>query len=66
VAAYNAGPQAVNGWITKHGAKEPDEFIELIPYQETRQYVKKVLHSYREYHRLGSTGCDPRILDKAC
>ena len=30
-----------------------DEFVELIPYQETRQYVKRVLRSYREYVRLG-------------
>ncbi|CAI4033440.1 Soluble lytic murein transglycosylase precursor [Nitrospira tepida] len=52
VAAYNAGPQAVNGWIAKHGRREPDEFVELIPYQETRLYVKRVLRSYREYQRL--------------
>ncbi|MGE3154749.1 MAG: transglycosylase SLT domain-containing protein [Nitrospiraceae bacterium] len=52
VAAYNAGPQAVNGWIAKHGWRESDEFVELIPYQETRLYVKRVLRSYREYQRL--------------
>jgi soluble lytic murein transglycosylase len=52
VAAYNAGPQAVSGWIAKYGQREPDEFVELIPYQETRLYVKRVLRSYREYQRL--------------
>lgn len=52
VAAYNAGPHAVNGWIAKHGRRESDEFVELIPYQETRLYVKRVLRSYREYQRL--------------
>ena len=52
VAAYNAGPQAVNGWIAKYGRRESDVFVELIPYQETRLYVKRVLRSYREYQRL--------------
>jgi soluble lytic murein transglycosylase len=66
VAAYNAGPQAVAGWIEKNGGKEPDEFVELIPYQETRQYVKRVLRSYREYHRLGGNACAVRVLDKVC
>lgn len=66
VAAYNAGPQAVNGWAAKHEGKEPDEFVELIPYQETRQYVKRVLRSYREYRRLGGAACLARLLDKSC
>jgi soluble lytic murein transglycosylase len=66
VAAYNAGPQAVSAWIAKNGQKEPDEFVELIPYQETRQYVKRVLRSYREYHRLGGSACAGGVLDKVC
>lgn len=66
VAAYNAGPAAVSDWILKHGDKEPDEFVELIPYQETRQYVKRVLRSYREYHRLEHGTCTARSLDKVC
>jgi soluble lytic murein transglycosylase len=66
IAAYNAGPQAVSAWITKHAGKEPDEFVELIPYQETRQYVKRVLRSYREYRRLGGEMCRSRFLDKTC
>ncbi|MBS0170922.1 MAG: transglycosylase SLT domain-containing protein [Nitrospira sp.] len=52
VAAYNAGPIAVNNWIAVHRGREQDEFVELIPYQETRLYVKRVLRSYGEYHRL--------------
>jgi soluble lytic murein transglycosylase len=66
VAAYNAGPQAVTAWIAKSNGREPDEFVELIPYQETRQYVKRVLRSYREYHRLGGNACEPSVLDKVC
>ena len=43
VAAYNAGPMAVNNWIAVHQGRDQDEFVELIPYQETRLYVKRVL-----------------------
>lgn len=53
IAAYNAGPIAVGAWMVQHQDKSQDEFVELIPYQETRQYVKRVMRSYREYVRLG-------------
>jgi soluble lytic murein transglycosylase len=52
IASYNAGPIVVRSWIALHPGRSQDEFIELIPYQETRQYVKRVLRSYREYLRL--------------
>ncbi|MCK6492202.1 MAG: transglycosylase SLT domain-containing protein [Nitrospira sp.] len=52
VAAYNAGPMAVNAWAAVHRGRDQDEFVELIPYQETRLYVKRVLRSYGEYRRL--------------
>jgi soluble lytic murein transglycosylase len=52
IAAYNAGPIAVGAWIAQYQDKSQDEFVELIPYQETRQYVKRVMRSYREYLRL--------------
>jgi soluble lytic murein transglycosylase len=52
VAAYNAGPLAVTNWIAMHRGRDQDEFVELIPYQETRLYVKRVLRSYGEYLRL--------------
>lgn len=55
IASYNAGPIAVGIWIGMHRGRSQDEFVELIPYQETRQYVKRVLRSYREYTRLGET-----------
>ncbi len=55
IAAYNAGPIAVGGWLTQYRGQSQEEFVELIPYQETRQYVKRVLRSYREYIRLRKT-----------
>jgi len=52
IAAYNAGPIVVESWVTAHRGRSEDEFVELIQFQETRQYVKRVLRSYKEYLRL--------------
>jgi soluble lytic murein transglycosylase-like protein len=49
IAAYNAGPQAVHQWLKGCRRCKADEFVELIPYQETRNYVKKVLNYFAEY-----------------
>ncbi|MBI5182498.1 MAG: tetratricopeptide repeat protein [Nitrospirae bacterium] len=52
IAGYNAGPEAVIRWINANGGMDVDEFIESIPYNETKSYVKRVLRSYAEYHRI--------------
>jgi len=52
IAAYNAGENAVRRWLDKNRGVEIDEFIEDIPYKETKRYVKKVLKSYWQYRRL--------------
>jgi len=54
VAAYNAGPIVVESWATTNRGWSEDEFVELIPYRETRQYVKRVLRSFKEYVRLAN------------
>jgi soluble lytic murein transglycosylase len=51
-AAYNAGGAAVSRWLTRPGAADPDEFIELIPFQETRGYVRAVLRNRELYRAL--------------
>jgi len=52
-AAYNAGPEAVSAWNARNGGSgDIDEFVESIPYLETRGYVKKVIRNYAEYRRL--------------
>lgn len=54
-AAYNAGPGRAKRWAKEHACLPPDVFIELIPFKETRNYVKRVL-SYTaifEYRLLG-------------
>ncbi len=52
VAAYNAGPGAVNRWLDQRPGLELDEFVEEIPIEETRGYVKRVLRSYATYRLL--------------
>lgn len=51
LAAYNAGEVAVRSWQSRSTYRSADEFIEDIPYAETRNYVKKVLTSYSQYRR---------------
>jgi soluble lytic murein transglycosylase len=52
VAAYNADIRKVTQWVRSNGKMEQDEFIENIPYLETRMYVKKVLAGYQAYTLL--------------
>jgi soluble lytic murein transglycosylase len=54
LAAYNAGEHRVRSWLRQGSYESADEFIEDIPYRETREYVKRVLSSYFEYNRLFS------------
>jgi len=42
-ASYNAGPHNVSGWLTMDASQPLDEFVESIPFLETRNYVKKVI-----------------------
>lgn len=52
LAAYNAGEKAVDRWEKRITAEDDEEFIERIPYEETRLYVKLVLRNYRIYQKL--------------
>lgn len=52
IASYNAGPHHVQGWLKDFGDLDFDEFIEHIPYVETRNYVKKVMRNYFVYESL--------------
>lgn len=52
LAAYNAGPFRVKRWVSNNENIELDEFIELIPYSETRNYVKRVLSRQVIYKKL--------------
>lgn len=53
VASYNGGPHNVSAWLGGTGLEvETDVFVELIPYRETRHYVKVVTANYGTYLAL--------------
>jgi len=52
LASYNAGPNRVAEWLTWNTYREPAEFVESIPYSETREYVQAVLRNAEMYRRL--------------
>lgn len=53
-ASYNAGPGRSVKWSPKTGCKEPDIWVEQIPFNETRSYVKRVMFYASIYDwRLG-------------
>ncbi len=49
LAAYNAGPHRVDQWLLDFPDADEEEFIEMIPFSETRNYVKNILRNYFFY-----------------
>jgi len=56
VASYNASERAVRGWMKTRFRGDSLEFIEDVPYEETRGYIKLVLRNFIFYLRLNSGG----------
>ncbi|MGH1396590.1 MAG: transglycosylase SLT domain-containing protein [Trichormus sp.] len=52
IASYNAGPGNVSRWLQTLPNQDPDEFVEAIPFNETRDYVRQVFGNYWNYLRL--------------
>ena len=52
IAAYNAGEAAVDRWEKEIATDDIEEFVERIPYVETRGYVKLVIRNHRIYKNL--------------
>lgn len=52
LASYNAGPGNLKKWREDNPDADLETFIESIPFQETRDYVKTVLGNYAAYHSL--------------
>ncbi len=61
LASYNAGPGAVSGWLKARGTLQLDAFVEEIPIEETRGYVKRCLRSFAAYQFLYSSGHMPDL-----
>jgi soluble lytic murein transglycosylase len=52
LSAYNAGLNAARRWSRHLSKEDVDEFVETIPYKETRNYVKLVYRNYQVYSYL--------------
>jgi len=52
LAAYNAGDTPVRQWLSSNDYKDIAEFVESIPYTETREYVQAILRNREMYRQL--------------
>ena len=57
LAAYNAGPSRVKRWIKNNGDPrnievDPIDWIEKIPFSETRNYIQRVMENLHVYRQL--------------
>jgi len=52
LAAYNAGPAAASGWARAGAGLPLDEWVEGLPFRETRQYVRGVMADWGVYRRM--------------
>ena len=52
MASYNAGPHRAADWKVRFYGLEKDEFIEEVPFRETRNYIRRILRSYGAYKAI--------------
>jgi soluble lytic murein transglycosylase len=52
LAGYNAGPRRARQWWKDRKSDDVEAWVEQIPFDETRQYVKRVMFSWEEYRRI--------------
>ncbi len=52
LASYNAGPHRAADWKARFYGLEKDEFIEEVPFRETRNYIRRILRSYGAYKAI--------------
>jgi soluble lytic murein transglycosylase len=50
--AYNAGARAMIRWCDQWGGRPLDELVELITYDQAREYIKRVLGIYARYRQI--------------
>jgi soluble lytic murein transglycosylase len=55
LAAYNAGSDRVEDWLSQGKYRDPQEFVESIPFTETREYVQAILRNANVYKQLYGT-----------
>jgi soluble lytic murein transglycosylase len=62
LAAYNAGESRVRQWLHAHPFREPSEFLESIPFRDTRYYVEALMRDAAIYRQMMSG----RVAYKRC
>ncbi|MEZ5938045.1 MAG: lytic transglycosylase domain-containing protein [Hyphomonadaceae bacterium] len=69
-AAYNAGPSRAKRWIEDYGdprgavGVDPIDWVEMVPFEETRNYIMRVLENTQVYrHRLAGQPTEVRLLE---
>jgi soluble lytic murein transglycosylase len=55
LAAYNAGSDRVEEWLGQGTYRDPQEFVESIPFTETREYVQAILRNASVYKQIYGT-----------
>lgn len=66
-AAYNAGPRRPKQWVIdygdpRNGEVDPVDWVELVPFSETRNYIQRILENVQVYrHRLTGEPAEIRI-----
>ena len=58
VGGYNGGPGAMSRWSASMAnllQSDPDQFVESIPYSQSRDYIKEVFSHYWNYRQLYAT-----------
>jgi soluble lytic murein transglycosylase len=60
LASYNAGERRVESWLSEGDYADSAEFIETIPFTETRNYVKIIYRNYWFYRKLYGSSNAPK------
>ena len=65
--SFNSGPRPVMRWLDAFGDRPIDELVELVAYEQTREYMKKVTENYARYVYLytGDVYRQPLTVDRA-
>ncbi|MEO8702414.1 MAG: transglycosylase SLT domain-containing protein [Kofleriaceae bacterium] len=64
--SFNSGPKPVMKWLDTNGDREIDELVELVPFTQTREYMKKVTENFARYRYLYANEVydQPLVVDK--
>lgn len=63
LASYNAGEHRVDSWLSEGSYADSAEFVETIPFSETRNYVKIIFRNYFFYRKLYGSESEVRSLE---